>query len=141
MLVLQHLWIIPLLPLLGAAANGIFGREWPRTATNTIALGTTGLAFLATCELFREFARLSAGQVPWTHSYFTWILAGSFRADYALQIDQLTMVMLLVVTGVGWLIHLYSTGYMADDGGYGRFFSYLNLFTFFMLTLVLAANY
>ncbi len=141
MLVLQHLWIIPLLPLLGAAANGIFGRAWPRTATNTVALGSTGLAFLATCELFREFAGLSAGQVPWTHSYFTWILAGSFRADYALQIDQLTMVMLLVVTGVGWLIHLYSTGYMADDGGYRRFFSYLNLFTFFMLTLVLAANY
>jgi NADH-quinone oxidoreductase subunit L len=141
MLVLQHLWIIPLLPLLGAAANGIFGKGWPRTVTNTVALGSIGLAFLATCELFREFASLGAAQVPWIHSYFTWILAGSFRADYALQIDQLTMVMLLVVTGVGWLIHLYSTGYMADDGGYRRFFSYLNLFTFFMLTLVLAANY
>ena len=66
--------------------------------------------------------------------------AASFRADFALQVDQLTVVMLLVVTGVGWLIHIYSTGYMAHEGGYHRFFSYLNLFMFFMLTLVLAAN-
>ena len=141
MLVLQHLWIIPLLPLLGAAANGIFGRRWSRAATNAVALGSTGLALLATCELFREFAILGPAQIPWTHSYFTWIAAGTFRADYALQVDQLTLVMLLVVTGVGWLIHLYSTGYMADDAGYRRFFTYLNLFMFFMLTLVLAANY
>ncbi len=91
--------------------------------------------------MVREFAHLNASQIPWTHSYFTWIEAGNFRADFALQVDQLTLVMLLVVTGVGWLIHLYSTGYMADDAGYRRFFSYLNLFMFFMLMLVLAANY
>ena len=139
--VLQHLWIIPLLPLLGAAANGLLGRRWSRAATNIVALGFTGLAFAATCELLREFAILGPVQVPWIRSYFTWILAGTFRADYALQVDQLTLVMLLVVTGVGWLIHLYSTGYMADDAGYRRFFSYLNLFMFFMLTLVLGANY
>src|SRR6202049_2612648 len=139
--VLQHLWIIPLLPLLGAAANGLLGRRWSRAATNIVALGFTGLAFAATCELLREFAILGPAQVPWTRSYFTWILAGAFRADYALQVDQLTLVMLLVVTGVGWLIHLYSTGYMADDAGYRRFFTYLNLFMFFMLTLVLGANY
>jgi NADH-quinone oxidoreductase subunit L len=141
MFVLEHLWIIPLLPLLGAAANGLFGRNWPRRATNAVALGTTGLAALATAELLREFALLDAAQIPWTRSYFTWIVAGEFRADYALQVDSLTLVMLGVVTGVGWLIHLYSTGYMADDAGYRRFFTYLNLFMFFMLTLVLAANY
>ena len=107
--VLQHLWIIPLLPLLGAAANGLLGRRWSRAATNIVALGFTGLAFAATCELLREFAILGPAQVPWIRSYFTWILAGTFRADYALQVDQLTLVMLLVVTGVGWLIHLYST--------------------------------
>src|SRR5579864_1416793 len=112
MFVLDHLWIIPLLPLLGAALNGIFGRNWPRAATNSVALGTTGLSFLATAELAREFFGLAAGQIPWTHSYFTWIAAGTFRADYALQVDQLTLLMLLIVTGVGWLIHLYSTGYM-----------------------------
>ena len=65
----------------------------------------------------------------------------NFRAGFDLQVDQLTVVMLLVVTGVGWLIHIYSTGYMAHEGGYYRFFSYLNLFMFFMLILVLAANY
>ena len=141
MLILKHLWIIPLLPLLGAAANGIFGARWPRRAINAVALGSSGVSFLATLELVREFAHLSPAQVPWVQSYFTWIEAGRLRADFALQVDQLTLIMLLVVTGVGWLIHLYSTGYMAEDAGYRRFFSYLNLFMFFMLTLVLAANY
>jgi len=141
MLILEHLWIIPLLPLLGAALNGILGARWPRNVVNAVALGSTGLSFLAVLEVVREFLRLHAEQIPWTRSYFTWIEAGSFRANFALQIDQLTLIMLLVVTGVGWLIHVYSVGYMADDHGYRRFFSYLNLFMFFMLTLVLAANY
>ena len=141
MLILEHLWIIPLLPLLGAAATGIFAARWPRGAVNAVALGSTGLSFLASLEVAREFASLSANQIPWLRSYFTWIEAGRLRADFALQIDQLTLIMLLVVTGVGWLIHLYSIGYMADDAGYRRFFSYLNLFMFFMLVLVLAANY
>jgi len=97
MFVLEHLWIIPLLPLLGSAANGFFGWSWPRRLINLVALGTTGLAALATAELAREFARLDAAQIPWTRSYFTWILAGNFRADYSLQVDSLTLVML------GWL--------------------------------------
>ncbi|MFZ0819057.1 MAG: NADH-quinone oxidoreductase subunit L [Candidatus Acidiferrales bacterium] len=141
MSVLNYLWIIPALPLLGAAINGIFGRSWPRAATNSVALGAAGLSFAAAAELFREFLSLAPSSIPWVKTYFTWIAAGNFRADYSLQVDQLTMVMLLVVTGVGFLIHIYSTGYMAQEGGYARFFSYLNLFMFFMLTLVLAANY
>src|SRR5579862_502419 len=141
MFALPYLWVLPLLPLLGAAANGLLGRSWPRAATNVVALGSTALAFAWTVEVVREFSTLAASQIPWTHSYFTWIQAGRFRADYLLQVDQLTVVMLLVVTGVGWLIHLYSTGYMAEDPGYRRFFAYLNLFMFFMLTLVLAGNY
>src|SRR6202030_3024518 len=87
-----------------------------------------------------EFTHLAPENIPWVQQYFTWIIAGDFRAGFDLQIDHLTVVMLLVVTGVGWLIHIYSTGYMAHEGGYYRFFSYLNLFMFFMLTLVLAAN-
>ncbi len=141
MFVLTHLWIIPLLPLLGAGLNGLLGRAWPRVMTNAVALGTVGLSFLATVELAREFLHLPPAQIPWIYSYFTWIEAGSLRVNYALQVDQLTLLMLFVVTGVGWLIHLYSTAYMADDAGYRRFFTYLNLFMFFMLTLVLAANY
>jgi len=141
MFLLTHLWIIPALPLLGAALNGLFGGRRPKRWINGVALGTTGLAFTATLELVREFWRLPASQIPWIRSYFTWIAAGNLRANFALQVDQLTVVMLLVVTGVGWLIHIYSTGYMAHEGGYSRFFSYLNLFTFFMLVLVMAANY
>ena len=138
---LTYLWIIPLLPLLGAAANGLFGGRWSKSVVTGVALSSTTLAFLAALEVVREFLTLPADRIPWTHSYFTWITAGGFRADFALQVDQLTVIMLLVVTGVGWLIHIYSTGYMHDDPGYRRFFSYLNLFMFFMLVLILAANY
>jgi NADH-quinone oxidoreductase subunit L len=139
--ILDHLWIIPLLPLLGSAVNGLLGGKWPNKIVNSVALGATGLSFACALEAVREFTQLSPEQIPWVQKYFTWIAAGSFRAGFDLQIDQLTVVMLMVVTGVGFLIHIYSTGYMAHEGGYYRFFSYLNLFMFFMLILVLAANY
>ncbi len=139
--ILEHLWIIPLLPLLGATVNGLWGRTWPNKIVNGVAIGATGLSFLAALEAVREFFLLSPEQIPWVRQYFSWIEAGNFRAGFDLQVDQLTVVMLLVVTGVGWLIHIYSTGYMAHEGGYYRFFAYLNLFMFFMLILVLAANY
>jgi NADH-quinone oxidoreductase subunit L len=141
MFVLNYLWVIPALPLLGAALNGLFGRDWPKRWVDIVALSSTGFSFAAALELIREFFLLRPDQVPWTKSYFTWIAAGNFRAGFDLQVDHLTVVMLLVVTGVGWLIHIYSTGYMAQEGGYYRFFSYLNLFMFFMLILVMAANY
>jgi NADH-quinone oxidoreductase subunit L len=139
--VLTYLWIIPLLPLVGAAVNGIFGGRWPKSAISAIALFSTTLAFLAALEAVREFFTLSPDQIPWIKTYFAWISAGGFQANFALQVDQLTVIMLLVVTGVGWLIHIYSTGYMHEDPGYRRFFAYLNLFMFFMLVLILAANY
>jgi NADH-quinone oxidoreductase subunit L len=144
--ILEHLWIIPLLPLLGATINGLFGAKWPNKIVNTVALSATGLSFAAALEAVREFL----GYYEQTHQafrkeFFDWIFtgaaAGSFRVGFDLQMDQLTVVMVLVVTGVGFLIHIYSTGYMAHEGGYYRFFSYLNLFMFFMLILVLAANY
>jgi NADH-quinone oxidoreductase subunit L len=141
MLILDNLWIIPLLPLLGSAANGLFGGKWPSKIVNGVAVGSTGLSFLCALEAIREFAQLSPQQIPWVKQYFSWITAGTFRAGFDLQVDQLTVVMLMVVTGVGWLIHIYATGYMAHESGYYRFFSYLNLFMFFMLILVLAANY
>jgi NADH-quinone oxidoreductase subunit L len=141
MLILEHLWIIPLLPLLGATVNGLLGRNWSNKVVNTVAIGATGISFLAALEAVREFSQLAPQQIPWVQQYFSWIAAGEFRAGFDLQVDQLTVVMLLVVTGVGWLIHIYSTGYMAHEGGYYRFFAYLNLFMFFMLILVLASNY
>ena len=136
---LEYLWIVPLLPLLGSAVNGLFGAKWPNKTVNGVAIGSTGLSFLCALEAVREF--FESGQVLFHKDFFTWIAAGNFRAGFDLQMDQLTVVMVLVVTGVGWLIHIYATGYMAHEGGYYRFFSYLNLFMFFMLILVLAANY
>jgi NADH-quinone oxidoreductase subunit L len=137
--ILEHLWIIPLLPLLGSAVNGLLGWKWPNKVVHSVALTATGLSFLCAVEAVREF--VANGLQPFRKEFFDWIVAGSFRAGYDLQLDQLTVVMLLVVTGVGFLIHIYSTGYMAHEEGYYKFFSYLNLFMFFMLTLVLAANY
>jgi NADH-quinone oxidoreductase subunit L len=137
--ILEYLWIIPLLPLLGSAINGLFGEKWPNKIVNWVALSSTGLSFACALEAVREF--LESGQALFHKEFFTWIAAGNFRAGFDLQMDQLTVVMVLVVTGVGWLIHIYASGYMAHEGGYYRFFSYLNLFMFFMLILVLAANY
>ncbi len=142
MLILENLWIIPLLPLLGSAINGLFGAKWSKAVVNSVALGSTGVSFLCAVEAVREFlGYYEANHKAWVKPFFDWIVAGNFRAGFDLQLDQLTVVMLLVVTGVGFLIHIYSTGYMAHEGGYYRFFSYLNLFMFFMLILVLAANY
>jgi NADH-quinone oxidoreductase subunit L len=140
MFILDHLWIIIALPLLGAAINGLLGKNFSKPVVNSVAIGSISLAFLAFVEVVREFVQLSAEQIPVVKTYFTWITAGQFKVDFSLQVDQLTIIMLGVVTFVSLLVHIYSTGYMAHEEGYYRFFSYLNLFVFFMLTLVLAAN-
>ena len=138
--ILENLWIVLLLPLLGSAINGLFGSKWPNKIVNTVALGSTGLSFICALEAVHEF--FASGQQAFRKEFFDWIVAyNDVRIGFDLQMDQLTVVMLLVVTGVGFIIHVYATGYMAHEGGYYRFFSYLNLFMFFMLTLVLAANY
>jgi NADH-quinone oxidoreductase subunit L len=142
--ILDNLWIIPLLPLLGSAINGLFGAKWPNKIVTSVALGSTGLSFACALEAVREFlGYFEAHHQPFVKSFFDWIVAYSteLRIGFDLQLDQLSVVMVLVVTGVGFLIHIYATGYMAHEGGYYRFFSYLNLFMFFMLILVLAANY
>jgi len=133
-----HLWLIPLLPLAGAAINGLFGSRFSRRAVSSIALGFCGAAFAMALWVVSQFSALS---LPYSEYFAPWIRAGNFQADFAFYLDQLSLVMLLVVTGVGFLIHIYSVGYMWEEGGFYRFFSYLNLFMFFMLTLVLANNY
>jgi NADH-quinone oxidoreductase subunit L len=138
--ILDHLWIILALPLAGAAINGLSGKNWPKIAVNSVGIGSVSLAFLTVLESVREFMQLPAEQLTFFKNYFNWIVAGSFKVDFALQMDHLTIVMLLVVTFVSLLVHIYSTGYMAHEEGYYRFFAYMNLFVFFMLTLVLAAN-
>jgi NADH-quinone oxidoreductase subunit L len=136
-----HLWIIPLLPLTGAAINGLLGKRFPKRVINAIALGSTAAAFGYALWVAVQFAGLPADQIPHIERYATWMTAGTFSAEYGIYLDQLSLVMLLVVTGVGFLIHVYSVGYMAHEGGYYRYFAYLNIFMFFMLTLILANNY
>src|SRR5712691_9614605 len=133
-----NLWLIPVLPLIGAALNGLFGKRLTRQAVASAALAFSGAAF--GLALFVA-ARFSTLELPHVETVAQWIRAGNFRADFAFYLDQLSLVMLLVVTGVGFLIHIYSVGYMWEEGGFYRFFSYLNLFMFFMLALVLANNY
>ncbi len=133
-----NLWLIPIMPLAGAAINGFLGKKSSRTAVSTIALFFSGAAFLWALLVAWRCLSLS---LPYQEYLAHWIRSGSFSVDFAFYLDQLSLVMLLVVTGVGFLIHIYSVGYMWEDPSYYRFFSYLNLFMFFMLTLVLANNY
>ncbi len=137
----MHLWIIPLLPLAGAAINGLLGKRFPKALVNAVALGSTAVAFAYALWVAAQFAGLPPDQIPHIERYVTWWSAGSFSVEFGIYLDQLSLVMLLVVTGVGFLIHVYSVGYMEHEGGYYRYFAYLNIFMFFMLTLVLANNY
>ncbi len=129
-------WLIPAFPLAGALLNIVFGRITGRHA-HWIAVPAVAASFVAACAVF---ARASGGEAV-TTTLFSWIVAGDFTTSVTAYVDPLTAVMLLVVTGVGLLIHLYSTGYMHDDPGYARFFAYLNLFVFSMTMLVLAGNF
>ncbi|MGB9204872.1 MAG: NADH-quinone oxidoreductase subunit L, partial [Terriglobales bacterium] len=129
---------IPLLPLAGAAINGFFGRQSSKKAISAVALTFCGAAFFVAVLIAANFSSASA---PYSFHLAHWIRSGSFGVDFDFYLDQLSLVMLLVVTGVGFLIHVYSVGYMWEDDGYYRFMSYMNLFMFFMLTLVLAKNY
>ncbi|HEY7351909.1 MAG TPA: NADH-quinone oxidoreductase subunit L [Terriglobales bacterium] len=133
-----HLWLIPILPLIGAAINGLLGKRFSRRLVAAVALAFCGAAFGMALWIAAQFSSLT---LPHVEVVTSWLRSGTFTIDYAFSLDQLSLVMLLVVTGVGFLIHIYSVGYMWEEGGYYRFFSYLNLFMFFMLTLVLASNY
>lgn len=132
---------ILLLPLVGFLALGLFGRALPRLAISVIGCGTVLVAFaFALADLFALLGA-SASQREIDTTYWTWINAGSFHISFGLLNDPLSAIMLLVVTGVGFLIHAYSIGYMEGDPGYWRFFSYMNLFIFMMALLVAADNF
>jgi NADH-quinone oxidoreductase subunit L len=136
-----NLWVIPLLPLIGAAINGLLGRRFKNAMVGAVALLFTAVSFGWAVWAVWSVWPGSGITLPHIEVLTTWITAGTFSAPFGFQLDQLSMIMVLVVTGVGFLIHIYSVGYMAHEGGYYRFFAYLNLFMFFMLTLVLANNY
>src|SRR5437588_3378849 len=134
----MQLWLIPLLPLAGFLINGIFGRRFPKSIVNTVAIGSVLLSFGWVLKTILGMGDMNSSI---TEHYFTWIQSGALNIGCDFFVDRLTIVMLLVVTGIGSLIHIYATGYMAHEGGYYRFFAYLNLFMFFMLNLVLGANF
>jgi len=139
---MQQLWLIPILPLVGFLLNGIFGKRLAKPVINTIAVGSVLLSFLWVVKALNALGAFSGGlEQTYTEHYYTWIQSGALNISVDFAIDRLTAVMLMVVTGVGSLIHIYATGYMSHEGGYYRFFAYLNLFMFFMLTLVLGANF
>src|SRR6202051_3252190 len=140
----MQLWLIPLLPLAGFAVNGLLGRRLPKASINAVAVGSVLLSFLWVLKTLSALGVFGGGnplEQAYTEHYYTWIQSGMLNIGVDFAIDRLTSIMLMVVTGVGFLIHVYSLGYMAHEGGYYRFFAYLNLFMFFMLVLVLAANY
>src|SRR5579859_2298383 len=137
------LWLIPVLPLVGAILNGVVfgwgGRRAPRALVNLIALGAPLASLLLALGCIGQYM---AGNAPGTVERIAYSWTSSpLRIDLAFQLDPLSVVMLFIVTFVGFLIHVYSVGYMAHEEGYQRYFSYLNLFMAAMLTLILGNNY
>src|SRR3982075_3045881 len=156
MLFLDHIWLIPLLPAFGAAMMLFFGRRLQKAMIDAVCVGVVVLAFLFACFTVVEYTHFAHGTGrPFEKIVYTWLGSGdghlhfvkhdetlaSFNADAGFLLDPLSSIWLLFVAGVGMLIHIYSTGYMAYEGGYYRFFGYMNLFMFSMLTLILANNY
>jgi NADH-quinone oxidoreductase subunit L len=155
---LTHIYLIPLFPAVGAALMFFFGRRLQKSTVSAVCVGTIVLAFLMSCGAVWQYSNNwapASGNKPYEKILYTWLgtdtghlnyqksdgTPAPLRADAGFLLDPLSSIWLLFVTGVGMLIHIYSTGYMAHEGGYYRFFGYLNLFMFSMLTLILANNY
>ncbi|ROQ90178.1 NADH-quinone oxidoreductase subunit L [Desulfosoma caldarium] len=137
---METAWIVPALPFAGFVVNGLWGRRLPKTWVSLVACGAMGLAFAWVLCLFWRLLQVAPSQRFWEPVYYTWMRVGEFQVHVSFLVDPLSMVMMLVVTGVGFLIHVYSIGYMNDDPGYSRYFAYLNLFASAMLLLVMANN-
>jgi NADH-quinone oxidoreductase subunit L len=152
-MLLDYIWLIPVLPGIGAFVNGIFGKRFPKSWIHTIACGLVFVSFILSVACIAQIAGTS--DPVFEKDYFTWIPGGSthttmgteagkkvdLKIPFGLLLDPLSAVMILVVTGVGFLIHIYSVGYMAHEEGYYRFFAYMNLFMFSMLLLVLGNSF
>jgi NADH-quinone oxidoreductase subunit L len=157
MIFLEHIYLIPLLPAFGAAIMFFFGRKLQKSTVSAVCVGTIVLAFIMACGAVLQYTSWADAHdhKPYESIGYTWLGSDTghltytthdgspapFQIEAKLLLDPLSSIWLLFVTGVGMLIHIYSTGYMAHEGGYYRFFGYLNLFMFSMLTLILANNY
>ncbi|MDQ4076181.1 MAG: NADH-quinone oxidoreductase subunit L [Chloroflexota bacterium] len=138
---IEYVWIIPLLPLLGVIINTFFGRMLPRKTAAWLATGLVGIGAALSLGIIFQIRGLGEEFHGATVTLYQWMAAGDFSVDFAFFVDQLSALMLIVVTGVGFLIHMYSIGYMEHDEDIHRYFVYLNLFIFAMLMLVLGDNY
>src|SRR6058998_1230911 len=148
---LNLIWLIPLFPAAGFVINGLVGKRMSKTMVGVIACGLVFISFIFSAGAVYQLLQLDSAHRSHTVRLYEWINAGpahtsegplaNFRVDWGFLLDPLSAVMVLVVTGIGFLIHVYSTGYMHEEDGFYRFFAYLNLFMFSMLTLVLGNNY
>src|SRR3989449_2415288 len=148
---LDLIWLIPLFPAAGFVINGLFGKRMSKTMVGVIACGLVFISFIFSAGAVYQLLQLDSAHRSHTVRLYEWINAGpahtsegplaNFRVDWGFLLDPLSSLIILVVTGIGFLIHIYSTGYMHEEDGYYRFFAYLNLFMFSMLTLVLGNNY
>lgn len=148
---LDAIWLIPLFPAAGAVINGLFGKRMPKSVIGLIACGAVLISFIFAAGAVYQLSQLPGEERSHTVKVYEWINAGPaqtrtgevarFTVDWGFLLDPLSSVMVLVVTGIGFLIHVYSTGYMHEEDGFYRFFAYLNLFMFSMLTLILGSNY
>ncbi len=155
MFFLDYIWLIPLLPAFGATLMFFFGKKLQKRTVSAVCVGTVALAFVMSCGAVSQYVHNYAGGQPFEKVMYTWLgsdtghltyttkdgFPAEFKAQVGFLLDPLSSIWLLFVTGVGMLIHIYSIGYMAHEGGYYRFFGYLNLFMFSMLTLILGNNY
>jgi len=138
---LDYVWLVPLFPAVGFLVNGLMGRKIDRRLVGWIGCSAIGLSFFTSVLLLFALLRLPPLGRHHEVEIFEWVVSGTFRTAIGYQVDPLSILMALVVSGVSFFIHIYSVGYMHDDPGYPRYFTYLNLFVFMMLTLVLANNF
>ncbi|MCH7478474.1 MAG: NADH-quinone oxidoreductase subunit L, partial [SAR324 cluster bacterium] len=135
----ENLWLIPALPLLGFLVNGLIGKSLGRGFVSLVGPGVVLASFVLSVLAFREMVAAPGQALNVT--LFSWIEVGDLAVPAAFTVDRLSGIFILIITGVGFLIHLYSVGYMWDEEGYYRFFSFLNLFIFFMLLLVMGSSF
>jgi len=138
---LDYVWLIPLFPAIGFVINGFFGRRYSKKVVGWVACSALGLSFLTSILIFFDLIGRPPSERVFEKVIFDWVVSGSFQSVIGYQVDPLSILMALVVSGVSFFIHIYSVGYMHDDPGYPRYFTYLNLFVFMMLNLVLANNF
>ena len=138
---LDYIWLVPLFPVIGVIINGLFGHKLNKMTVGVIASGVIGLSFLVSVLIFFTLLQLPPESRSFEKIIYMWIPSGDFKATVGFLVDPLSIIMMLTVSGVSFLIHIYSIGYMHDDEGFSRYFTYLNLFVFSMLVLVCANNF